>query len=93
LYFQNCDDLKNLIMDELHKRPYIGHPSYPKMITTNKLFNWSGMKKDIANYLVKCLEFQLVKVEHKHVVGIFHPLRMEMGNHLHGFYHKTTQNI
>jgi hypothetical protein len=26
LYIPNCDDLKRFIMDELHKRPYIGHP-------------------------------------------------------------------
>ena len=28
LYIPNCDDLKRFIMDELHKRPYIGHPGY-----------------------------------------------------------------
>jgi hypothetical protein len=28
LYIPNCDGLKRFIMDELHKRPYIGHPSY-----------------------------------------------------------------
>ena len=28
LYIPNCDDLKRFIMDELHKRPYTGHPGY-----------------------------------------------------------------
>jgi hypothetical protein len=28
LYIPICDDLKRFIMDELHKRPYIGHPRY-----------------------------------------------------------------
>jgi hypothetical protein len=28
LYIPNCDDLKRFIMDELHKRPYTGHPRY-----------------------------------------------------------------
>jgi hypothetical protein len=65
LYIPNCDDLKRFIMDELHKRPYIGHPGYQKMITTTrKQFYWPGLKKDIANYLAKCLECQQVKVEH-----------------------------
>jgi hypothetical protein len=33
LYIPSCDDLKRFIMDELHKRPYTGHPGYQKMIT------------------------------------------------------------
>jgi hypothetical protein len=33
LYIPNCDDLKRFIMDELHKRPYTGHPGYQKIIT------------------------------------------------------------
>ena len=28
LYILECDDLKRLIMDELHKIPYNGHPGY-----------------------------------------------------------------
>ena len=27
-YILICDDLKRFMMDELHKRPYTGHPSY-----------------------------------------------------------------
>jgi hypothetical protein len=65
LYIPSCDDLKRFIMDELHKRPYIGHPGYQKMImATRKQFYWTGMKKDIADYLAKCLECQQVKAEH-----------------------------
>jgi hypothetical protein len=57
LYILNCDDLKKFIMDELHKIPYTGHTRYRKMITTTrKQFYWLGLKKDIANYLAKCLE-------------------------------------
>jgi hypothetical protein len=28
LYIPDCDDLNRFIMDELHKRPYTGHPGY-----------------------------------------------------------------
>jgi hypothetical protein len=46
-------------MDELHKRPYLGHPGYQKMVTaTRKQFYWPGLKKDIAEYLAKCIECQ-----------------------------------
>jgi hypothetical protein len=41
LYISSCDELKSFTMGELHKIPYIGHPSYQKMITTTrKLFYW-----------------------------------------------------
>jgi hypothetical protein len=54
LYIPYCDNLKRFIMDEVHKRPYTGHPRYQKMITaTRKQFYWSGLKKDIAEYLAK----------------------------------------
>jgi hypothetical protein len=56
LYIPNCDNLKRFIMDELHKTPYTGHPSYQKMITTTrKIFCWPRLKKDIVDYLAKCL--------------------------------------
>jgi hypothetical protein len=46
-------------MDELHKIPYIDHHGYHKMITTTrKLFYWPRLKKDIANFLTKCIECQ-----------------------------------
>jgi hypothetical protein len=67
--------LKRFILDELHKIPYTGHPGYQKMITTTKkLFYWSRMKKDIDDYLAKCLECQQVKVEHRHPTGLLQPL-------------------
>jgi hypothetical protein len=65
LYVPNSTDLKCLILDEFHRRPYVGHPGYQKMVTTvRQLYYWSGMKLDIAQYIAKCLECQHVKVEH-----------------------------
>jgi hypothetical protein len=50
LYIPNCDNFKRFIMDEIHKRPYTGHPGYQKMITTTrKLFYWPRLKNDIAD--------------------------------------------
>jgi hypothetical protein len=64
LCIPSCDDLNRFIMDELHKRPYTSHPRYQKMITaTKKQFYWPGLKKDIVDYLAKCLECQQVKEE------------------------------
>ena len=65
LFIPDCDELKRFIMDELHKRPYNGHPEYQNMImTTKKQFCWPRLKKDIAEYLAKCIECQQVKEEH-----------------------------
>jgi hypothetical protein len=77
MYIPNSTELKNLIMDEFHKRPYVGHPGYQKMITTTrKLYFWPGMKRDIAEYIAKCLECQQVKVEHKHPTGLLQPVQI-----------------
>jgi hypothetical protein len=74
-YIPSCDDLKRFIMDELHKRPYTGHPRYPKMITTTrKQFYWHVLKKDIVDYLAKCLGSWKVKVEHRHQTSFLQPL-------------------
>jgi hypothetical protein len=75
LYTLNCDDLKRFIMDELHKIPYTGHPGYQKIITnTRRLFYWPRLKKDIVDYLAKCLECQQVKGEHRNPTGLLQPL-------------------
>jgi hypothetical protein len=59
LYIPKDDNLKRLIMDELHKIPYTGHLGYQKMIAaTRKQFYWPGLKKDIAKYLAQCIECQ-----------------------------------
>ena len=61
-------------MDEIHQAPYSGHPGYQKIIaTTRKQQFWPGMKKDIAEYISKCMKCQQVKVEHQHPRGLLHP--------------------
>ena len=75
LYILDCDELKRFILDELHKRPYFGHPGYQKMIiATSKQFYWPGLKKYIAKYLAKCIECQQVKAEHWHLGELLQPL-------------------
>jgi hypothetical protein len=62
-------------MDELLKRPYIGHQGYQKMITTTrKQLYCTVLKKDIVDYIVKCLECQQVKSKHRHPTGLLKPL-------------------
>jgi hypothetical protein len=45
------------------------------MITaTRKQFYWPRLKKDITEYLSKCIECQQVKAEHQHPAGLLQPL-------------------
>ena len=49
-------------MDEIHKIPYYAHPGYHKtIVTARKQYFWPGMKRDIAEYICKCMKCQQVK--------------------------------
>ena len=62
-------------MDAIHQAPYSGHQGYQKTIaTTRKKYFWLRMKKDIAEYISKCMKCQQVKVEHQHPAGLLQPL-------------------
>ena len=75
LYIPNIREIKLIVMDELHKRPYSGHLGYQKMITMiRKNFFWSNMKMEVAEYLARCLECQQVKAKYQHPVGLLQPL-------------------
>jgi hypothetical protein len=67
LHMPNSSEIKLLIWNEIHKKPYSGHPSYLKMITIlrNEFF-WPNMKSQVVEYLARCLEYQQVKIEKKH---------------------------
>jgi len=56
---------------EFYRSPYAAHPSYQKLSTAvRKAYYWPGMRKDISEYLAKCLECQQVKTEHQHPAGL-----------------------
>ena len=45
VYVPNVPKVKLLIMDEIHKTPYLGHPGYQKTITMlRKEYLWPSMK-------------------------------------------------
>ena len=71
IYIPDLAGLKLTFLDEVHKKPYFGHPGYQKTITTlRKLFYWPNMKGETTKYLAKCQYFQQVKEEHHHPVGL-----------------------
>ena len=46
-----------VVMDEIHQAPYSGHLGYQKTIATaRKKYFWSGMKKDMVEYISRCMK-------------------------------------
>ncbi|GJU48905.1 putative reverse transcriptase domain-containing protein [Tanacetum coccineum] len=58
-------------MDEAHKSKYSVHPGADKMYyDLRDRYWWPGMKKDIAEYVSKCLTCLKVKAEHQRPSGL-----------------------
>jgi hypothetical protein len=74
IYIPPNDELRSLILNEAHKAVCMAHPGVTKMRGDLKpLFFWKGMKACIVNYVERCLEYQQVKVEHRHSKGLLQP--------------------
>ena len=71
----DVEDLRKLIMKEAYCSAYTMHPGNTKMYQTIKEnYWWSGMKKDIANFVLRCLVCQQIKAKHQKPLGTLHPL-------------------
>ncbi|KAI4321445.1 hypothetical protein MLD38_034825 [Melastoma candidum] len=69
------EDLRKLIMDEAHLSAYSIHPGVTKMYQNlRKQYWWPGMKRDVAQYVSRCLTCQRVKIEHRRPGGELQPL-------------------
>jgi hypothetical protein len=75
IYVPNYRELKNMILREMNNVPYVGHPGYQKTIAAVKSqYYWPSMKKEVVDFIARCLECQKVKVEHRHPAGLLQPL-------------------
>ena len=67
IYILSVADLRRVVMDEIHQAPYSLHPGYQKTISiARKQCFWLGMKKDMAEYILRCMKCQYVKVDLLH---------------------------
>ncbi|KAL0434126.1 UNVERIFIED_CONTAM: hypothetical protein Slati_2746900 [Sesamum latifolium] len=71
----NIDGLREEILREAHNAPYAMHPGTVKMYRNLRPYYWwQTMKKDVAEFVAKCMTCQQVKAEHQVPAGKLRPL-------------------
>ncbi|GJW63359.1 putative reverse transcriptase domain-containing protein [Tanacetum coccineum] len=69
--------VRKLIMDEAHTSRYSVHSGTDKMYyDLRDLYWWPGMKRDIAEYVSRCLTCSKIKAEHQKPLGFLQQLEI-----------------
>ncbi|WMV07947.1 hypothetical protein MTR67_001332 [Solanum verrucosum] len=75
------DGLIQKLLAESHGLQYSIHPSVTKMYRDLKQIYWCpGMKKDIAEFVAKCQNYQQVKYEHQRPAGLLQRMSISDGS-------------
>jgi len=75
IYIPDYDEMKKMILEESHKSSLSSHPGATKMYhDLKKLFWWSRLKRDVAQFVYSCLICQKSKVEHQKPARLLTPL-------------------
>ncbi|KAK5840616.1 hypothetical protein PVK06_009519 [Gossypium arboreum] len=73
----NDSKLKELILQEAHDSPFALHPGGTKMYQDlRELYWWPSIKRDIVEFVVKCLTCQRVKAEYQVPTGLLQPIKI-----------------
>ena len=71
------NDLRKAILEEAHSGSFAIHPGSTKMYQDFKMsFWWFGMKRDVSEFVTKCLVCQRVKAEHQVPLVLLQPIRI-----------------
>ena len=71
----NVQDLKRKLMYESHNTVFTMPPRSNKMYQDLKQYYWwRGMKREVTEYVSKCLTCQQVKAEHQVPSGLLNPI-------------------
>ncbi|XP_070039939.1 uncharacterized protein [Nicotiana tomentosiformis] len=67
----NVNGLRESILEEAHSSRYSIYPGATKMYRDlRQHYSWRGMKKDIVEYVSRCLNCQQIKYEHQRPGGL-----------------------
>ena len=73
----NDDELNKSILKEAHSESFAMHPGSTKMYHDLKTsYWWFGMKRDVWEFVNKCMVCQKVKAEHQVPSGLLQPIRI-----------------
>nr|prf retrotransposon del1-46 [Lilium henryi] len=68
-------DIRTKVLEESHRSKFTIHPGSTKMYRNLKInFWWSGIKREVVEYVSRCLICQQVKADHHHHSGLLQPL-------------------
>ena len=71
------DELKKAILEEAHSGSFAIHPGSTKMYQDLKMsYWWSRMKRNVSEFVTKCLVCQRVKAEHQVPSRLLQPIRI-----------------
>ncbi|KAL4018058.1 hypothetical protein IC575_021647 [Cucumis melo] len=67
--------VKTELLTEAHSSPFTMHPGSTKMYQDlRSVYWWRGMKRDVAEFVSRCLVCQQVKAPRQHPAGLLQPL-------------------
>ena len=73
----NDDELKKSILKEAHSGSFSMHPDSTQMYQDLKTsYWWSEMKRDVSEFVTKCMVCQKVKAEHQVPSGLLQPIKI-----------------
>ncbi|GKD98082.1 putative reverse transcriptase domain-containing protein, partial [Tanacetum coccineum] len=71
IWIPSVGGVRKLIMDETHTSRYSIHPGADKMYyDLRDMYWWPGIKRDIAEYVSRCLTCSKIKAEHQKPLGL-----------------------
>ncbi|KAL8091637.1 hypothetical protein AgCh_034046 [Apium graveolens] len=77
IWIPNVQELKDELLHEGHNSRYSIHPGSTKMYRDHKEYYWwPNMKREVAEWVSKCLTCQRVKAEHQRPSGLLRPLEI-----------------
>jgi len=75
IYASYSNELKKLILREFHAKPYLGLLGYQNtLIAIKNFYRWLNLKKDVVEFVVRCLDGKQVKTECNHPTSLLQPI-------------------